>query len=67
MDAIRSRRARAKALREKKQEQTLLQELSAGSSVCETTTFNNELNKDSKTKRLRMQNAKGTSGMFIKP
>ena len=67
MDAIRSRRARAKAIREKKQEQKLLHELSTSSYVCETTTFHNELNKDSKTKRLRMQNAKGTSGMFIKP
>jgi hypothetical protein len=68
MDTIKSRRARAKALREKKQEEIFLKELSSSTTnqVTPTTTFNDS-NKEVKTKRTRMQNCKGTSNMFIKP
>tara|TARA_Y100000389_G_C17263378_1_gene414172 strand:- start:446 stop:649 length:204 start_codon:yes stop_codon:yes gene_type:complete len=67
MNAIRERRKRAVVMREQKRTQMFLQEL-LGTSMqnsIERNVF--ETNKESKTKKLRMQNAKGTSGMFIKP
>lgn len=66
MDAIRERRRRAAAMREQKQEQTFLDELNTHHQN-EIEVVKDKANQDSKIKRTRMQNAKGTSGMFIKP
>lgn len=66
MDAIRERRRRAAAMREQKQEQMFLDELNTRHQN-EIEVVKDKTNQDSKTKRTRMQNAKGTSGMFIKP
>lgn len=66
MDAIRDRRKRAATMREQKKEQMFLQELE-NTPRQNTIVFNDKKNKNNNIKRLRMQNAKGTSGMFIKP
>lgn len=69
MDAIRERRKRARSMREQKKEEMFLQELANGPILekFESNVMSDEMNKESNIKRLRMQNAKGTSGMFIKP
>lgn len=66
MDAIRERRRRAAAMRKQKQEQMFLDELNTHHQN-EIEVVKDKVNQDSKIKRTRMQNAKGTSGMFIKP
>tara|TARA_Y100000389_G_C17465466_1_gene525102 strand:+ start:4762 stop:4965 length:204 start_codon:yes stop_codon:yes gene_type:complete len=67
MNAIRDRRKRAATMREQKKEQMFLQELENTPRQNTTFVFNDEKNKNNNIKRLRMQNSKGTSGMFIKP
>ena len=66
-DAVRERRHRASLLREEKADREFIQALNANS--CSETQNNNyqHLSKIDKPKRTRMQNAKGTSCMFIKP
>lgn len=64
-----SRRKRAALLRKKREEENIIDQINnqnnqeikvKNMSIC------NGVNKD-KIKRIRMQNAKGTSNMFIKP
>ena len=56
-------------MREQKKEQTFLQDLAniPVQNNADKTIFNEKITYECKTKRLRMQNSKGTSGMFIKP
>ena len=68
-----NRRRRAALMREKKQEEIFMQELADKSK--NDNSSNPVISKDKiekidkvdKIKRTRMQNANGTSGMFIKP
>ena len=68
-----NRRRRAALMREKKQEEIFMQELADKSKndnssipVISKDKIHN-MDKIDKIKRTRMQNANGTSGMFIKP
>ena len=63
---VANRRRRATLLREKKKEEMFMKELTDKSINYKFTTPVNNIKKI-KIKRTRMQNAKGTSGMFIKP
>ncbi len=76
MNNAASRRRRAALLRQQKEEETAMNEImkhfatyqNNTAFVCESK--NNEVianNNKERIKRTRMQNAKGTSGMFIKP
>jgi len=77
MEAIRDRRRRAALIRKQKYEDMLLNQL-ANTAHCRSTQNKEIIKKKNhehehehasscKTKRFRMQNAKGTSNMFIKP
>ena len=72
-EAIINRRRRAALMREKKQEEIFMQEL-ADKSKNDNSSIPviskdkiEKIDKIDKIKRTRMQNAIGTSGMFIKP
>ena len=69
-EAVINRRRRAALMREKKQEEIFMQELADkskndNSSIPVISKY--KIDKIDKIKRTRMQNAIGTSGMFIKP
>jgi|TARA_A100001011_G_scaffold328686_1_gene353536 hypothetical protein len=65
---VANRRYRAAVLREKKKDAQFMEELTTKTNNDTTQFFpvNNKINQ-TKIKRTRMQNAIGTSGMFIKP
>ena len=67
-EEVANRRRRAALLREKKKDEQFMKELTTKSNNA-TTPFLpvNHKDKLTKIKRTRMQNANGTSGMFIKP
>ena len=69
-EAVINRRRRAALMREKKQEEIFIQEL-ADKSKNDNSSIpvisKDKIDKIDKIKRTRMQNAIGTSGMFIKP
>ena len=69
-EAVINRRRRAALMRENKQEEIFMQELADkskndNSSIPVISKY--KIDKIDKIKRTRMQNANGTSGMFIKP
>ena len=64
---VANRRRRAALLREKKKDEMFMKELTDKTINYNSTSPVNNQVKESKIKRTRMQNAKGTSGMFIKP
>ena len=71
--AVINRRRRAALMREKKQDELFMQELTS-KSINDNSTIPviskdkiHKIDKIDKIKRTRMQNANGTSGMFIKP
>ena len=76
MNNVESRRHRAALLRQQKEEEAAMNEImkhfatnqNDSAFACES--HDNQvikMNNTEKIKRTRMQNAKGTSGMFIKP
>lgn len=69
-EAVINRRRRAALMREKKQEEIFMQELadkSKNDNSSNPVISKDKIDKIDKIKRTRMQNANGTSGMFIKP
>ena len=62
------RRKRAAILRQQNEEKKIINELKTNYvNESEDSTFENGIKQKEKIKRTRMQNSKGTSGMFIKP
>lgn len=62
------RRKRAAILRQQNEEKKIINELKTNYvNKSEDSTFENGIKQKEKIKRTRMQNSKGTSGMFIKP
>ena len=66
-EAVINRRRRAALMREKKQEEIFIQELADKSKNDNSSIPVISKDRIDKIKRTRMQNAIGTSGMFIKP